>query len=131
MERLPMTLLVDCGLNVTLQVALCPPTKVTGYFRPLRAKPVPDTVACVTVIFKLPELVRVTACVWLVPTGTALKLIVEGLNVSCPLASAFEERAKIAKKPQRQINPNGMLFFEPRFLTTRPQTPCQSCAAGG
>src|SRR4029077_1749141 len=82
-------------------------------------------------IFKLPEFVRLTACVWLVPIGMPLKLMVEGFNVSCPLANAAEDRTKITKDRQRQINPDGMLFFEPRFLTTRPQTPCQSCAAGG
>lgn len=95
-------------------------------------KPVPDTVACVTVIFEPPGFVTVTACVWLVPTLTALKLIVEGFNMSCPPpANAVEDREKIARNKQRQTNSNGMLFFEPRFLTARPQTPCQSCAAGG
>ena len=93
-----------------------------GYFRPLRVKFVPDTVACDTVIFEPPGFVRVTACIWLVPIVTPLKLIVEGLNVSCPApANAVEDRAKIAKNKQRQKDPKGMLFFEPRFLTTRPQ----------
>jgi hypothetical protein len=70
-----------------------------GYFRPLRVKFVPDTVACETVIFEPPGFVRVTACIWLVPMVTPLKLIVEGLNVSCPPpANAVEDRAKIAKE---------------------------------
>jgi len=50
----------------------------------------------VTVIFEPPGFVRVTACVWLVPTVTALKLIVDGFTVSCPPpANAIEERMKI------------------------------------
>jgi hypothetical protein len=83
---------------------------------------VPDAVACDTVIFEPPGFVRVTACIWLVPMVTPLKLIVEGLNVSCPPpANAVEDRAEIAKNKQRPKDPKGMLFFEPRFLTARPQ----------
>ena len=44
----------------------------------------PVTVACETVTLAVPVLVRVTACVLLLPTGTSPKLMAVGLAVSSP-----------------------------------------------
>ena len=38
---LPLALVADAGVNVTLKVALCPAVKVTGVVMPLSVNPVP------------------------------------------------------------------------------------------
>lgn len=70
-----------------------------------------------------PEFVRVTACVWLVPTVTPTKLTFEGLTASVPLpANAVELKVKIAANERSETNLNGILVhFGPRFFTARPR----------
>ena len=72
--------------------------------------------------FDPPVFVRVTDFVWLAPTETLPKLMVEGLNVICPLPpNAFEVRERIAEKKTNKRNPKkislhlGELFTVPQF----------------
>ena len=41
MVMLPLALVADCGVKVTVKVALCPAVNVTGAVIPLRLNPVP------------------------------------------------------------------------------------------
>jgi hypothetical protein len=86
---------------------------------------VPDTVAWRMVTFEPPGLVRATACVWLVPTETLVKITEEGLTVSEPLpAKAGEVRRKITKKKNERDSNGRRFHFEPKFFTARPRKPC-------
>jgi hypothetical protein len=116
---MPLLAPADCGANVILQVTPCPPLRVTGMFRPLRAKPVPDKVALVKVIFDPPEFARMTDCVWLPPTGTVPKLRFEGFTVSCPEApNAGDVNTRIAEAKRNKRNPREISFhLEPKFST--------------
>ena len=40
-ERLPLTLPLDCGVKITLKLALCPVARVNGRAGPLRLNPDP------------------------------------------------------------------------------------------
>lgn len=53
--RLPLTVALDWGVNVMLNVRLCPPLKVVGTLSPLVANPVPVTVALEMVMLDPPE----------------------------------------------------------------------------
>lgn len=66
-----------------------------------------------------PEFVRVTVCVWLVPTATLPKVTVEGLSVICPLpANALEARKRIAEKTTNKRNPHGISLQQGEELFT-------------
>jgi hypothetical protein len=57
------------------------------------------------VSLELPTFVKVTDCVWLLPTCTLPKLTTEGLDVSWPEpANAEEVRARIAEKMKNTRN---------------------------
>jgi hypothetical protein len=58
--RLPLALPEVVGAKTTLTAALCPAPNVNGVVTPVMLKPVPLTVACVTVMLDPPVLVRVT-----------------------------------------------------------------------
>lgn len=120
----PLLAAVDCGVNVTLQLTFCPPFRVTGYVRPLTAKPAPDAVACVTISFVLPEFVKVAVCVWPLPIGTLPKLILEGFAVSCPdPATAEEVSERSAERIKNTRNPHEIPHLE-CCLTIQPLMPC-------
>lgn len=83
MERLPLAGPPDCGLNLTLNVALCPAATVFGRVMPLMINPV-GAFACVMVTPRPPELVTVSCRVCELPTCTLPKLKDAGLGVSVP-----------------------------------------------
>ena len=67
-ETLPFALPLDCGAKVVLNVALCPAARVKGKLSPVTLKPDPVAVACEIVRLDPPELVKVSDCVWLLPS---------------------------------------------------------------
>jgi hypothetical protein len=82
-EMLPVTLPAAVGANFALSVAVWPADRVTGVERPLILKPAPVTVGCCEMVtLPVPEFVRVTVCVLLLPTVTFPKLMLVGLAVS-------------------------------------------------
>src|SRR5262249_54699716 len=67
-ERLPLKLPADEGVNVKVKVVLRPAFRVRGRVRPLRLKPGPVIVACEIVRVDPPELVSVCDKLLLLPT---------------------------------------------------------------
>jgi hypothetical protein len=59
MVTLPLTVPADCGAKMTLKPWLCPAASVNGNVSPLALNPVPVTLAWLTVMLVLPELVIV------------------------------------------------------------------------
>ena len=66
--RLPLALLPDVGVKVTLKLTLWPTLKVIGKLKPLALKPDPVALAAEIVTLAPPELVRVSVIVWELPT---------------------------------------------------------------
>lgn len=75
---LPLTPVVDAGVNCTLNAAACPAVRVFGRASPLIANPLPETVAPVIVRSAFPLFVRVTFCELVCPTVMLLKFSAEG-----------------------------------------------------
>lgn len=63
MVRLPVADPVDVGANFTLKLTLWPALMVAGNVSPLMVKPLPDTVAAVTLRLEPPEFVSVCVTV--------------------------------------------------------------------
>lgn len=82
---LPLTPVVEVGVNCTENVTLCPAVKVFGAARPVIVNPVPETVAEETTRSALPVFVRVTFCELDCPTVILLKVSAEGIseNAGC------------------------------------------------
>jgi hypothetical protein len=72
-----------------------------------------------------PEFAKVTDCIWLLPTGTGPKLMLEGFAVSVPEEPvACEVSAKMLEKKKSAQNPHRILLrLEPKFFTARPLVP--------
>jgi len=70
---LPLEVPAACGVNVTLNVALCPLVSVSGKPKPLILKSLPATVACVTVTLPALLFVILSARVLLWPAITVPK----------------------------------------------------------
>jgi hypothetical protein len=70
------------GEKRTANDVLWPALNVKGKVSPLRLYPLPLAAAAETVRLAPPELVRVTDCVWFVPTWTLPKFTLLGLGVS-------------------------------------------------
>ena len=66
-ETPPVTLPPDCGAKVVVRLTLCPGASVVGMPSPLKANPVPDTVAWEIVKLELKALLRPTDCDTLLP----------------------------------------------------------------
>jgi hypothetical protein len=58
--KLPLTLPLEVGENVTLKLMLCPALRVTGKLELLAPNPEPVTCATEMVTLAVPELVRVS-----------------------------------------------------------------------
>ena|SRR5438552_2256526 len=81
--------------------------------------------------FEPPEFVSVTGVVWLVPTETLPKLMVEGLSAICPLPpNALEVRERIAERKTNQRNPHGISLHLGELFTVQPHVPRESYAEG-
>src|SRR2546427_785782 len=83
-EMLPDTLPVAVGANCTLKVLDCPGGRMSGKLSPLMLKPGPVAPPRETVRLTLPVLLKLTACVLLLPTVTFPKATLAGLALSCP-----------------------------------------------
>ena len=90
-ERLPLAAPLDCELKVTLNTVLWPAARVTGRFKPVIAKPAPETFAWDTITLEPPELVRVSEMVCGVPACTLPKFRLDGVEVSDPAVTALPE----------------------------------------
>lgn len=89
---LPLTPVVDVGVNRTEKVTFCPAVNVFGRASPLIANPAPDTVADDTTRLAFPVFVRVTFCELDCPTVTLLKASADGFreNAGCTPVAASE-----------------------------------------
>ena len=83
-KRVPPTVPVAFGANITVKVALWPPPRVTGRLTPLMLKPFPLTVVCDRVTAELPVLAMVSEIFLLLPAMTFPKLKLDGFADSCP-----------------------------------------------
>lgn len=75
--RVPFEVPELVGANFTLKLALCPEARVAGAVMPVRVYPAPLMLACETVMLELPLLITVPEMVWLLPTVTLPKLMLE------------------------------------------------------
>jgi hypothetical protein len=83
--KLPLALPAAVGLNTTWKLRLCCGARVRGRVKPFVLKPVPVTVACVTVTLELPVLVTTSVWVWDAPVCTVPKSMLAGLTVNVPV----------------------------------------------
>jgi hypothetical protein len=60
MVTLPLTLAADCGVNVTVKLALCPAVSVIGAVMPLTPYPAPLIPTCEIVTLEPPVLVTIS-----------------------------------------------------------------------
>src|SRR5713226_1107113 len=87
----PVALPPEVGANTVPKVKLCPALKVRGRLSPVTLKPVPETLAWVTVTLVPPVLVRVSDKVLVLPTGTLLKSRLESLVLNTPAVAVVAE----------------------------------------
>lgn len=80
--RVPFIVPAVVGANETVKVTLCPGAKACGRLSPVRLNPVPETATWMMLRLLPPEFVKVSNCEPVPPTGTVLKLMLEGLGVS-------------------------------------------------
>lgn len=83
-ETVPVAGPADVGANFAVNEVFWPGVRVTGVAGPVMLKPAPEAVACEIVILAVPEFVRVTDKVPLLPTTTLPKLPLGGLAVRFP-----------------------------------------------
>jgi hypothetical protein len=65
---LPLVLPPAFGVKRTVNVTLSPSSRLKGRSKPLKLNPAPVTVVCEIVTLELPELVKVSYCLCLLPT---------------------------------------------------------------
>jgi len=87
-EIRPLALPALAGLNLVVNVMLCPRFSVRGRLNPEKLKPDPLTVAFVILTQDPPRLVSVAKWLALLPTGTFPKLTVEGFGDRDPVEPA-------------------------------------------
>ena len=95
-EIFPLAGPPDCGLKLTLKLALCPAPSVSGKVRPLTTKAAFVELACVTLTVDPPELVRVSCRLFVSPTCTLPKLKLAGLATSEPGVVPDPERGTLS-----------------------------------
>jgi len=78
MESVALSVPVMEGVKVTDRFALPPAARVYGKVKPLTLKPVPLTLAPEMIRLDPPEFDTVSACVWLLPTVTLPRFMLEG-----------------------------------------------------
>ena len=84
MAKLPVTLPLAVGENITLKPTLWPAVSVVGKVKPLTLNPEPIALAAEIVTLVPPELVRVSVRGALLPVVTLPKPRLVGVDVSCP-----------------------------------------------
>lgn len=103
----PFTNPLDCGANVTANVALCPGASAVGSVNPLRLNPLPVAVAWEIVRLEPPALVRVSEAVRLLPIETLPKPTLDGDAANEPTATPVPARGTVIV-----LEP----FFDPPLL---------------
>ena len=101
--RLPLTVLPDVGVKVTLKLTLWPTLKVVGKVKPLAVKPEPVALAAEIVTLDPPELVRVSVIVWELPTWTLPKPRLEGAGESWPEVVPVPDSGKVTVSGARAL----------------------------
>lgn len=91
-EMDPVALPPVVGANTVPKVKLCPVVKVRGKLNPVIRKPVPETLAWLTVTVLLPVLVKVSDKVLVLLTGTVEKSRLESLALNAPAPATFAVR---------------------------------------
>jgi hypothetical protein len=81
---LPLTLPVAAGANVTFSVTTCPGVMIWPLLTPVGVNPAPEIETLETVTLELPELVKFTLKMLLLPTFTLPKVRVDVLATSGP-----------------------------------------------
>jgi hypothetical protein len=94
--KFPLAAVLDWGVNVMLNVRLCPPFKVVGTLRPLVANPVPVTVALEMVMLDPPEFEITSDFVWVLPIDTPVKVTLVGLATRAPTVVPVPERGMLS-----------------------------------
>jgi hypothetical protein len=97
MVTLPLAFATDCGVKVTLKLALCPAVSVTGAVIPVTVNPVPLTPTWEMVTLEPPVLVTVSDTDWLLPTITLPKFSLAGLSANWPLATPVPVSERVAE----------------------------------
>src|SRR5271170_2224697 len=87
------------GSNPTSSVTARPGFRVTGNVAPDTVKPVPVTVAALTVTASVPVELSVRVCVEAVLTGTLPNATLAGLMLNVWATTAFNRRAKLVETP--------------------------------
>ena len=90
-ERVPFTVPVAFGANMTVKVALWPPPRVTGGLIPVMLKPGPLTAVRDMVTADLPILAMVSDIFLLLPAMTFPKLKLDGLADNRPVVVPIPE----------------------------------------
>ena len=123
-SRLPPTVPDDCGLNVTLNVALCPAAKVRGRLGPLIENPLPVVVTANRVTFQERSFVSTTGTVALLPTATWPNEALDGVAVTdsllTPAPSASSVKVELDASLENLIVPCVHPFAEGVKLTLTP-----------
>jgi hypothetical protein len=96
-KSVPFVVPVVVGEKITERFALAPGAKSYGKVNPLTVYPVPLTLAPEMVSIEPPVFETVTGLVWLLPTGTLPRFMLEGavkypgFVVLCPLPDRVDE----------------------------------------
>ena len=85
----PVALPPEVGAKTAPKVKLCPAANVRGRVNPVTLKPVPETLAWVTVTLVPPVLVNVSDRVLVLFTGTLEKSKLESLVLKAPAPATF------------------------------------------
>jgi hypothetical protein len=91
-EMDPVALPPVVGANTVPKVKLCPAVKVRGKLNPVIRKPVPETLARLTVTVLFPVLVKVSDKVLVLVTGTVEKSRLESLALNAPAPATVAVR---------------------------------------
>src|SRR5437667_406289 len=86
----PLTLPAEIGAKLTVKLEVCPAAKVKGRESPPIVKPVPVTLTCEMVRLAVPEFLRGTGCLLLLPRFTVPKARLAGLAESRSVAPVPE-----------------------------------------
>jgi hypothetical protein len=86
----PVRVVAEVGAKTTLKEVDCPAARVRGRDRLAGVNPVPDTAMLETVMLELPEFVRVTDFVEVVPVVKLPKLRLLGEAESCSTEATLE-----------------------------------------
>ena len=91
----PVALPPDVGAKTVPKVKLCPAASVRGRVNPVTLKPVPETLAWVTVTLVPPVLVKVSDKVLVLFTGTVEKSRLESLVLNAAAPATFAESGMV------------------------------------